>query len=72
MLVCHCTGVSDRKIRKVIRSGAATTSEVGRACGAGNCCGGCVERIDELINNERAAHEAVSAPTTPSVDRPRL
>ena len=66
------TPVSDRKIRKVIRAGAATTSEVGRACGAGSCCGGCVGIIDELITSERASHEAVTTPSSPTTDRPRL
>jgi bacterioferritin-associated ferredoxin len=72
MLVCHCNGVSERKIRRVIRAGAATASEVGRACGAGSCCGGCVGIIDELITSERASHEAVTAPSSPTTDRPRL
>ena len=70
MLVCHCAGVSDRKIRRVIRAGAATTSQVGQACGAGTCCGGCIETIDELITSERAAHEAVAPTATPGSDGP--
>lgn len=72
MLVCHCNGASDRKIRRAIRAGAATASQVGQACGAGTCCGGCVELIDELISSERAAREANTTPSSPNTDRPRL
>ena len=52
MLVCHCNGVSDRTIRKVVRSGAETPAQVARACGAGAGCGGCVEAVRDLIHSE--------------------
>lgn len=54
MLVCHCNGVSDRHIRRVVREGAVTASDVARATGAGSCCGGCREAIDEVVHSELA------------------
>ena len=62
MLVCHCTGVSDRAIRKLVRDGAMTLDEVSRSCGAGSCCGGCVPAVEEVIHNE-ASHRGAAETT---------
>ena len=52
MLVCHCNGVSDKTVRRVVREGAQSISEVGRACGAGTCCQGCGPTISRIIDHE--------------------
>ena len=52
MLVCHCNGVSDRRVRRAVREGALTVSDVGRACGAGTCCQGCNSAINRIIQIE--------------------
>jgi bacterioferritin-associated ferredoxin len=52
MLVCHCLGVSDRQVRRAIRSGALTADQVAESCGAGRGCGGCVQAVDELLHTE--------------------
>ncbi len=52
MLVCHCNGVSDRSVRRAVREGSLTVSEVGRACGAGTCCQGCSSTINRIIQIE--------------------
>ena len=52
MLVCHCNGVSDRHIRRVVREGAVTASQISQATGAGACCGGCREAINEIVHSE--------------------
>ena len=57
MLVCHCNGVSDRTVRRVVREGARTVAEVGHACGAGTCCRGCSGSIGKIIHAERHQHE---------------
>jgi bacterioferritin-associated ferredoxin len=54
MLVCHCNGVTDRAIRSAVRDGAFSAEEVGQACGAGTCCGGCSDAVAELIHVEGA------------------
>jgi bacterioferritin-associated ferredoxin len=52
MLVCHCNGVSDRAIRKAVRKGAKSTNDVGMRTGAGSCCGGCLDTVNEIIRSE--------------------
>lgn len=49
MIVCHCHAIRSREIEDVIARGARTTSEVARACRAGQRCGGCRPAIAELI-----------------------
>jgi len=69
MLVCHCNSVSERAIRRAVRDGAATLSDVGHACGAGACCGGCHDTIHGIIHAESQHGEmAPAAPLSlPSV-----
>ena len=50
MLICHCRQVSDRQIAASARSGATTVGRVGKSCGAGTECGGCVPAIRQLID----------------------
>ena len=61
VIVCQCNGVSDRAVRRAVRSGAATVVEVSEACSAGACCGGCRDVIDEIIAAETRA-QAAAAP----------
>jgi len=53
MYVCICTAVTDSEIRSCIAAGARTVEEVGDACEAGTGCGSCLERICELIDEEK-------------------
>jgi nitrite reductase (NADH) large subunit len=55
VLICHCNSVSDRAIRRAVRNGAITASEVSSACDAGGSCGGCADAVEELIRSE--SHE---------------
>jgi bacterioferritin len=55
MLVCHCNGVSDRAIRRSVRAGAVTPELVARTCGAGACCGGCRDAVQEILTAELTA-----------------
>lgn len=52
MIVCHCSALSDRTIREVIRRGAHSLREVALACHAGRQCGGCMPVVRELIASE--------------------
>lgn len=49
MLICHCERVNDQRIREAVENGARTVGQVGKACGAGTCCGGCVKAIAEIV-----------------------
>ncbi len=62
MLVCHCHGVTDRQIRRLVRNGATTESDIARACGAGSCCGGCQNVVRKLVRIESAAKDSSSSP----------
>jgi bacterioferritin-associated ferredoxin len=53
MIVCLCEGISDKKLRECIRSGATSIDAVSRACGAGTGCGTCVETVAEILATER-------------------
>ena len=55
MIVCHCSGVSDREIRSAVREGAQTCRDVARACAAGRMCGGCRPAIRRILALEQAA-----------------
>ena len=63
MLVCHCNGVSERAIRKAVRKGAANASEVGMRTGAGTCCGGCLDTVNDIIRKEAGSAHDKAAPT---------
>lgn len=58
MIVCLCKGLTDRVIRTLIRGGANSTNEVGRACHAGRGCGGCRTTISRLVMTEKRQSEA--------------
>ena len=68
MLICHCNGVSDRTVRRVVREGARTVSEVGSACGAGTCCRGCSSSIGKIIRIESRQHAREEAPVPVSTE----
>jgi bacterioferritin-associated ferredoxin len=70
MIVCHCNGISDRAIRRTVRSGAVTADLVANECGAGARCGGCREVVEEILLGElqtatassiAPAHEAAAS-----------
>jgi bacterioferritin-associated ferredoxin len=53
MIVCQCKGVTDRQIRALVRRGCGTIPEIGRACGAGTDCAGCLQTIQSVIAREQ-------------------
>ena len=66
MLVCQCNGVSDRTIRRTVRSGACTLGQVARGCGAGASCGACADAIRHLIQAEAADRGEVGGDAAPA------
>lgn len=59
MVICHCRAVNDQAIRAAILGGACDPDEVGRRCGAGSRCGGCIPALLELLNDVEAKACAV-------------
>ena len=47
--ICFCGSVTAGDIKKAVEAGARTVEAVGEATGAGTHCGGCQDRIAELI-----------------------
>ena len=74
MLVCHCHALTDRDIRRAVRSGAHTLDEVGMHCGAGTGCGGCREAVQDIVACEkrRLTMFQPSAPHEASREAPAL
>ena len=50
-IICHCFDVSGEEIEKAIREqGLKTVEEVGEATNEGTGCGGCQEKIQEILD----------------------
>jgi len=54
VIVCLCYPASDRDIDAHIDDGARTVEEIGRRCGAGTGCGGCVEELRQRLESRGA------------------
>ena len=51
-IVCHCFNVTERKIREVVLANHLTTVEqVTHYCKAGGGCGGCLEDIEQILDD---------------------
>jgi bacterioferritin-associated ferredoxin len=51
MIVCHCAGVSDATIARLVESGVSTLAEITRRTGAGRCCEPCRDEIRGLLHS---------------------
>jgi len=51
MILCHCSGVTDTTIKRLVAAGASSTAEVARLCGAGLRCPPCREAVAELVRD---------------------
>ena len=49
MIFCHCAGVTDNTIARVIEAGATSVDEIVRCCGAGRYCDPCREELAALL-----------------------
>ncbi|MEA2627248.1 MAG: BFD-like [2Fe-2S] binding domain [Candidatus Binatota bacterium] len=67
MILCHCAGVTDRTIERLILDGARSVDDVTRACGAGASCAPCRDEILGLLyalgtpSHNRHDHESLPA-----------
>lgn len=61
-LVCLCHGVNERRVVREIERGACSIADISEACGAGACCMGCHDTLDELL-----AERAVTVATRLSI-----
>jgi bacterioferritin-associated ferredoxin len=52
VFVCICARVRECEVRSAIKLGAHSEDAVGDACGAGTHCGTCLDRIEEILDEE--------------------
>ena len=58
-IVCTCFGVSENEILRVVRENSLTdVDQVTNFCKAGGGCGGCRDKIQELVDQVKAEREA--------------
>ena len=63
MMICHCYAVSDRDVRKAVRSGACDLDDVADRCRAGSLCGGCRPAVAQVLVSCGISVSAVSVST---------
>jgi bacterioferritin-associated ferredoxin len=54
VLICHCHGITDRRIREAARQRGLSLSAIARDCAAGTDCGGCRSAIRQILADEKA------------------
>jgi bacterioferritin-associated ferredoxin len=72
VIVCHCTGMTDRQIRALVRGGNTSKRALTRACPAGlaglagTACGGCQVEIERIVRDECRPSENLLRDLTPA------
>ncbi|PAT01248.1 (2Fe-2S)-binding protein [Candidatus Izimaplasma bacterium ZiA1] len=51
-IICHCQEVTYGDIVEAIQNGAKTVEEIGDKTEAGITCGGCIEDLEEILEEE--------------------
>lgn len=59
MYTCICHAVKTSQVQAVISAGARTVSEIGERCDAGTGCGGCVHRLQSLLEDSEPQCDVV-------------
>lgn len=49
MFVCICRGVTEDEVIGYLDDGADSVDAIGDRCGAGEGCGTCLDRLDEMV-----------------------
>jgi bacterioferritin-associated ferredoxin len=50
MIVCSCTGSTDRDVERAFDAGAVNIDAIGDSCSAGSFCGGCHASLTALLH----------------------
>lgn len=50
-IVCLCNGVTYAAVREAMAQGARSVEDIQAATGAGDVCGGCIERIEKILGD---------------------
>ena len=65
MIICLCKGVSHRDVDAAIAAGAETVAAIGRTCGAGTGCRGCVGTLRARLLAARPLYTSEPEPRDP-------
>ncbi|GAC83782.1 hypothetical protein GP2_015_00240 [Gordonia paraffinivorans NBRC 108238] len=60
MFVCICRAVTEDEVHEHCNNGAYTIDDIADRCGAGEGCGTCLERLDDILS-ERAGIATTAA-----------
>ncbi len=58
MIVCQCTGTTDRDIRRLQSRGANTVADIADVSGAGHNCDSCRDEIGRLLGQADGVRSA--------------
>ena len=70
VLICHCHGITESRIRQIARTCQPKLREVAKACGAGTVCGGCRPAIREILADEKANRATCQESRAPAAALP--
>ncbi len=68
MIVCLCHGVNEKEVERCVAEGAQSVEDIGRACGAGTCCGCC----QDLLSLSLEGISETESDRGPSLHEPEL
>jgi bacterioferritin-associated ferredoxin len=54
MCICLCFDVSEAEVKKAIRDGYDSIEKLSEHIQVGSHCGGCIERIEEILEKKKA------------------
>jgi|GEM_PF-3122747 len=58
MIVCCCTGATEREIRQAASRPMPEEASGLCASSAGRCCGGCADKVREIVSQVRNSGQA--------------
>ncbi|MGA1868420.1 MAG: Fe-S cluster assembly protein NifU [bacterium] len=72
-MICQCFGITDRQIERVIRENNLTTvEEVTNYTKAGGGCGGCHEKIEEIITQVMNENRGAAKPRLSNIQKIKM
>lgn len=72
-VVCHCFGVTDKEVERIVREQKVQTLEdLTNACKAGGGCGNCLPDLQEIIDRVHARQKAADSETAPMTNLQKI
>lgn len=61
MFVCICRAVTEDEVQDHLANGCRSTDAISDRCGAGEGCGTCMDRLQEMLSNHLEKEEVSAA-----------